>query len=932
MEPLIIFALVCCLFSSGSGQADDKIIIDFETQESLAGRQLLGNVYEKANLTSYFNDMDNVIYEIVTEEYRSYFTIENNASFYAVKEIDRELFCENEEICKLHVNTWAYKGAKIVTIQVDVSIIDVNDNPPEFTRATEYLSIPELTQPGSLYELPIARDPDSPSNAIQMYSLSALDADSESSFSLTFDQEDGSQLHLILNLTLDRETKDSYVLYVDAVDGGGRTDRLTVYINVTDVNDNRPVFVQKEYNVTMDEDVENGTAIVNVSAEDRDIGENARLSYYITSPETSSFYIEEETGIIRVKSEIDSTSEVFELFVEAEDHGNPVKTSELSKVTINVRDKNNNAPQIKITLLNDGQIIENSEFGTPVAHIRVTDNDKGVNREAGCTCDNVNFTIHKLDTMNVFKIDVNQHFDRETRINYSITVNCTDKGTPPLSTNKTFHVTIIDENDNPPRFEKSYYEKSIYENNQPGSVILKVYANDTDVGINSDLTFKIEPFVDMSKFVIEPKTGIIKAAGSFDRETDNSTYTFNVIVSDNGSPPLTDRTRITIVILDRNDNAPSFNADSYSMSVLENSAARKSIGQITAYDPDSGENGKVSFRIPSNFSSFPFHIFENGTMITTEELDHEDQSQYVLEVVAFDHGDEPQQKAIPVFITVKDENDNAPTIDFPEGDNDTVTIPNSAKINQTLTTIRAHDPDAKENQRLTYTISSGNDDGVFHINENSGDIFLQKTVGSGDVMHYILTISVRDNGEDQFETSATLHIKFYIADDVDPSSATANAGSQNILIAIIISCVTFVLSVILIFVICKICQKDRKRRLYSHKSSDETKIMDSSHRNSNRSSSSKGSQDKMLYPDHGYSDAFYQQKKNRKEVSFSFEEEQDTGISMNTSGQFDQVSTFKSPSPEPSIQVMSCFNALPDDKILDWSKLKQIAADTLKCI
>ncbi|XP_053399514.1 putative protocadherin beta-18 isoform X2 [Mercenaria mercenaria] len=888
------------------------VTITFETEEEITGNVFLGNIAAKlgANETEIFGgNLEGANYNILKSgdvDYSDYFDFNSATSdFYLKQKVDREEVCQQSEVCKMRVILFGNSGTVTEFVNINVTVKDINDNIPTFSESVKNLYIQEGTAIRTSYTLTPAIDLDSGINAIQEYILEP----SRTDFELEKQQNlDGSStLNLILNLSLDRESTHNYTLYVKAVDGGTPpfTGTLTVNINVTDKNDNRPIFQPAEYNATIDEDVEIDTVVITVSAIDRDIGENSRLAYYFADSVTSDirqyFGIKETSGNIFVKEMLDSASRPFIFFIEVKDHGDPMKKSQ-AKVTINIRDKNNNRPVIEMSPSSNINIKENLNIGTHVALVIVSDEDSGLNGEADCECLNSSFTIMKASEVaqNTFSLVSAVEFDRELQAFYTVEINCSDKGQPPLSSNHTFIVTITDENDHTPIFAKTIYTVDILENISVGAVFEKVQATDRDIDQNGKIVYEIEPFAESSMFEIDPDGGHIKAAERFDRETEDEYY-FIVTARDQGPNKRSATAQVIVHVKDVNDNSPAFIGDSYAMSILENSNISYSLGTVTATDADLDDNGKVSYMIPAKYAMFPFAILDDGTVITTEGLDREVRDYYHFNVVASDHGNPPRTSSVPVFVTVLDQNDNAPIVEFPYGDNDTVTVAHDTGPDIVIASVLADDNDDKENKRLSYSIRSGDSEGLFHIDSETGEIYLTKRISRGDIKRFTLTLSIKDNGVKPLETHATLHVTFYLADTDTVADAAVGSKGQNILIAIVISCVTFVLSVIIIVIICMIRRKDSKNSLYNAKAYDEQKIMEG-HRNSNRSSSSRGSQDKMLYPsEKAYMENGYA-KKAKKEVSFIVEEDQDTGVSMETNGQFDSVSTFtgKSPSPVPS--------------------------------
>ncbi|XP_053400585.1 uncharacterized protein LOC128557329 [Mercenaria mercenaria] len=661
------------------------VTITFETEEEITGNVYLGSIAAKlgANETEIFGgNLESANYNILKSgdvDYSDYFDFNPATSdFYLKQKVDREEVCQQSEVCKMRAILFGNSGTVTEFVNINVTVKDINDNIPTFSESVKNLYIPEGTSIRTSYTLTPAIDLDSGINAIQEYILEP----SRTDFELEKQQNlDGSStLNLILNLSLDRESTQNYTLYVKAVDGGTPpfTGTLTVNINVTDKNDNRPIFQSTEYNATIDEDVEINTVVITVSAIDRDIGENSRLAYYFADSVSSNirqyFGIKETSGNIFVKETLESTSRPFIFFIEVKDHGDPMKKSQ-AKVTINIRGKNDNRPVIEMSPPSNISIKENLNIGTHVALVIVWDEDWGLNGEADCECLNSNFTIMKANEVaqNIFSLVSAVEFDRELQAFYTVEINCSDKGQPPLSSNHTFIVTITDENDHTPIFAKNIYTVDILENISVGAVFEKVQATDRDIDLNGKIVYEIEPFAESNMFEIDPDGGHIKAAERFDRETEDEYY-FIVTARDQGPNKRSATAQVIVQVKDVNDNSPAFIGDSYAMSILENSNISNSLGTVTATDADLDDNGKVSYMIPAKYAMFPFAILDDGTVITTEVLDREVRDYYHFNVVASDHGNPPRTSSVPVFVTVLDQNDNAPIVEFPYGDNDTVTV------------------------------------------------------------------------------------------------------------------------------------------------------------------------------------------------------------------------------------------------------------------
>ncbi|XP_041324260.1 protocadherin gamma-B5-like, partial [Pyrgilauda ruficollis] len=161
---------------------------------------------------------------------------------------------------------------------VEVAIEDVNDNSPVFSKPALDLEIGEWTLPGARFPLEMARDADVGRNCLVTYQLA-----SNPSFSLTLKEKPGGkkQPELVLERPLDREKQSSVELVLTAVDSGepARSGTVLVLVNVTDLNDNPPMFSKSVYEARVAENLPAGSLALRVVATDADLGSNGRVSY-----------------------------------------------------------------------------------------------------------------------------------------------------------------------------------------------------------------------------------------------------------------------------------------------------------------------------------------------------------------------------------------------------------------------------------------------------------------------------------------------------------------------------------------------------------------------------------------------------------------------------------------------------------------------------
>ncbi|XP_076446329.1 protocadherin-11 X-linked-like [Babylonia areolata] len=754
--------------------------------------------------------------------------------------IDRESVCQYEDTCVIAfdvtVLSTTFPFFEIVAVRVN--ILDINDNPPRFPSDELTLYIPEDTNLHSDFEISGALDADKgEGHSVQKYELRSDD----DTFSLDVEHNlDGTWgLKIVTNRLLDREKRDLYRFQIIARDGGSPplTGTLVVNVNVTDANDNSPAFTKNIYNVNVKEDALVGSSVGQVTATDKDAGQNAEISYRF-SPRRSStvddlFFIDTQSGEIKVKSPLQYHSgNSFETIVEARDRGNPPRAAQAILI-LSIRDVGNNPPVLTITPVTDKtggtmSMSEGAEIGTVVAHVQTIDKDNGANGAVECKSLNPFFKVASFEGRGRgFLVRVSKELDRESQQEHNVTIQCQDAGTPPLKTADFFMIRLTDENDNNPRFERQIYHANISENNKMGEFVLRVIARDSDVGLNSRLTYYISMEEQDSMFLINHDTGDITAAVSFDRET-VSQMTFVVRAVDEGVVPRTGSASVVVTILDKNDNKPYFKS-SMEFEVPEKLESGTRVGQLQAGDDDEGVNARIQFMElttdASNIQTLPFIVLSDGTIRTDRVLLKSDRQEYSMMVVAKDGGLPPLNTTAKVLIRVVDSNDNKPIIEFPNPSNNTVVVKSDLKPGEVVTEIVAYDQDEGMNSRLKYFIAGGNEAKVFSIPyPETGQIILVKDLTRTTAASYALKIEVQDQGLPQQTTASELTIKVNFVGGSghriygqthSRNSTTTFFGDEDlkyIIIAGVVGGVTVIISIIIVTIIIRLRRPVHDRR------------------------------------------------------------------------------------------------------------------------
>uniref|UniRef100_A0AAY5F5D9 Si:ch73-233f7.6 n=1 Tax=Electrophorus electricus TaxID=8005 RepID=A0AAY5F5D9_ELEEL len=545
---------------------------------------------------------------------------------------------------------------------IEIEIVDINDNAPQFRRDTIHLDISESTSAGERFSLSNAVDPDIGTNSIKTYYLSESEH-----FDIKIQTgRDGSKFaDLILTQALDREAQAIHNLILTAVDGGvpARSGTASIIVRVLDTNDNAPKFDRESYSINLMENSPIGFLVVKLNATDLDEGSNSDIVYsfslYTSEKTQETFTLNAENGEIRVKEMINYEDfRIYDMEVIATDKGVNGLSGQC-KVTILITDMNDNHPEISIKSFSS-QVKENVAVGTVIVVISVSDKDSGKNGQLDVhISDKLPFTL-KESSDSYYELLVSEPLDREKVPEYDITFTVTDRGTPPLSDNETLTLELLDVNDNIPQFPQSHYTIQVIENNAPGALLSSVTAHDPDLHENQYLVYFIieKEIVNTSMsmlFSINPENGNLYALKTFDYEIEKE-FLFHIEARDSGVPPLSSNVTVHIIIMDQNDNTPVIVSPWRAHgSVVEEKIPRSTdkgtlIAKVIAIDTDSVHNSRITYQFLQNTDATLFSLDQyNGEIRTMRMFSYRDSRHQRLVVVAKDNG----EPALSATVTIK---------------------------------------------------------------------------------------------------------------------------------------------------------------------------------------------------------------------------------------------------------------------------------------
>ncbi|XP_028383242.1 protocadherin gamma-B3 isoform X12 [Phyllostomus discolor] len=634
--------------------------IRYTIPEELARGSLVGNLAKDLGLG--IRDLPTRNLRVSAE--KKFFTVSReNGDLLVSDRIDREQICGKKSTCVLEFEMVAEKPLNF--FHITVVIQDVNDNSPTFSRNITELEISELALTGATFVLESAQDSDVGVNSLQQYYLSP-----DPHFSLNQKENpDGSRYpELVVKAPLDREEKSCHYLVLTAVDGGepARSCTTQIRVVVVDANDNPPVFTQDVYRGGIPENLPVGSSVLRVTATDLDEGVNAEITYAfinIGKAVRQLFKLNSKTGELFIGGELDfEEREQYIIGVEAKDGGHHTAHC---KIQIDILDENDNAPEI--TLDSESTLVqEDVERGTVVALIKTHDLDSGFNGETLCQLSrSFPFKIVQ-DTKNTYKLVTDGALDREQTPEYNITITATDKGKPPLSSNRSVTLKVADVNDNAPVFQQSTYLVHVAENNPPGASIAQVRASDPDLGPNGQVSYSIvasdlEPQALSSYVSVNPQSGVVFAQRAFDHEQLRA-FQLTLQAHDQGSPTLSTNVSLRVLVTDRNDSPPRvlYPALGPDGSALFDTVPRAAqpgylVTKVVAVDADSGHNAWLSYHVLQASEPGLFSLgLRTGEVRTARALGERDAVRQRLLVAVRDGGQPPLSATATLHLVFAD--------------------------------------------------------------------------------------------------------------------------------------------------------------------------------------------------------------------------------------------------------------------------------------
>ncbi|XP_063784905.1 protocadherin gamma-B1-like isoform X27 [Pseudophryne corroboree] len=341
-------------------------------------------------------------------------------------------------------------GGLVAHSNIMIEVTDENDNVPEISITSFSSPIPEDCEPGTMIALIEVHDQDSGEyGEVDCYILEDIPFNLLSS---------NSYYRLLTKSALDKEKVFSYNITIVATDRGSPplSNRRTMTLEISDVNDNSPIFMKSTYVANVPENNLPGVSIYSVQASDPDTGDNAKIIYAISSnntddlPVSSYLSINIETGVLYAQRSFDyEQHKEFLIQVMARDNGSPSLSSNATLI-IRIVDQNDNAPKILYPSADSGgpavfeMVPFASEQGSLITKVVAVDADSGHNAWLSYHFIQVSEPSHFTISQHTGEIRTSRVFHEKDILNHKVVVIVKDNGDPFLSATVTISLIVAD--------------------------------------------------------------------------------------------------------------------------------------------------------------------------------------------------------------------------------------------------------------------------------------------------------------------------------------------------------------------------------------------------------------------------------------------------------------------------------------------------------
>uniref|UniRef100_A0A8C0G160 Cadherin domain-containing protein n=1 Tax=Chelonoidis abingdonii TaxID=106734 RepID=A0A8C0G160_CHEAB len=645
----------------------------------------------------------------------------------------KQLDHETQSLIILTVQSQLGSSPIYSSTQVNISVIDVNDNPPVFLTKSDKITISYSTVPGTALYIAHAEDKDSGLNGVIKYTIA-----NRQSNAFTIDPSLGV---VYLTKTLFTDKQHEYTLHITAEDHG--TPPLSSLLMLTVIVEEQKMgttltFENLVYQVEVSETSSLDAKILQVQAHTQVPQHTGSQMVYSLEPSTDSaaFGIDPVTGWIYLRKYLNYESTQmynFRAFVSSPEDSSGQNAS--TSVIVNVRDENDNSP----IFMRDLYFFEIEESPVPrgvVGTITAVDRDSGRNGQ---------LSYFLLSDGKFFKINSNTGeiinwvaLDHEQQTHHQLIVLVTDHGDPRHNATITAYILVADINDNQPYFPQIPSGKE---------VTLKVCrACFSDFLIWSIIVVQdlLPSKAHFGHFQIDANNGELRTTEALSYNW-RPNYRILVTASDQGMPPLQGHAVVNIQVIPFSKGRSVFSQDIRHFVIPENFKPAQILSSVKLPGHYLQTNRKLHFSISEEEDDDHFEIDSStGDLFLSKELDYETTSHFLLRVVMKDYNKNPPQNyTVFLSIDVEDQNDHSP---YFQDNFIVIGIQENVPIGTLVYTFNAKDGDGSFlNSRVQYSLEmSDSGENPFLIHPSYGTLITAIPLDREITHSVVLTVSASD--------------------------------------------------------------------------------------------------------------------------------------------------------------------------------------------
>ena len=586
---------------------------------------------------------------------------------------------------------------------------------------------------------------------------------------------DSNATLLLVNDLLDREEAESHVILTRAsfLDFHVSTSAY-ITIEVTDRNDNHPVFNQSLYVTTSNTTSPNGSYLTTVHASDVDDGLNALITYSLSNV-TTYFHIDATSGVVSTHSS-PLPEDHYKLIVIAADSGQPSLTA-TSVVSVTVETPLPNSISFQESSYSFS-VTENSPAGSYMGTVSIEQVSPALNGLlysfvqpsdpvlAGNLADfHLDPVSGNLSTLSLI--------DREAFSGGQVIVKAYLPSFQTLSATATLSLVINDVNDNTPTFDDGLYTVTVTE----GSIsnpLLTVSADDSDSGSNAQIKF----YITGSDFDIGSNSGALTASS-----LDSGIYTATITAEDGGQPALTGSATLVVTVYASLPTGIGFTKSSYTVSRNESISTGSECGFVTLKPIDMSHVASIQYSVTSTTSFVaikrPNESQLQAWLHSSSTFDYETTQSHSFTVTASitftNTSISTATTSTSYTVQITDVNDNAPQFqNLPASGHYTGDIAENSNEGNLIVDIGAADEDSGTNAQITYSL--GNDfNNRFKIGSSLGDIRTGSTpIDRETNTQFLLVVTATDGGTPPLSSTAQLLVTIDDENDNPPVLQSSN--------------------------------------------------------------------------------------------------------------------------------------------------------------